>query len=177
MMDYEAGLEKAIDQYKKSEYYRWGAAFAILDLWREFPDRHSEIMAVLVNELHVTDDQVYNLLHAAELASELSRNRDDMILSPSHFSRLHRAAQKYDLPQETVIEYLELATSEGLSAQAMVEEVMRNHDPDEQYLFHRAVRVLIRACRRLLELAESNGIDKRVQDAAKMLVEMLGDAG
>jgi len=36
---------------------------------------------------------------------------------------------------------------------------------------------LIRACRRLLELAESNGIDKRVQDAAKMLVEMLGDAG
>ena len=175
-MDYEVGLEKAIDQYKKSEYYRWSAAFAILDLWREFPQRHGNTMAVLVAELHITDDQIYSLLHAAELAqlSDSTRKWAD-VLSPSHFSRLHRAAEKYVLPEETVIEYLELATTEGLSAQALIEEVMRNHDPDEQYLFHRAVRVLIRACRRLLELAESNGIDKRVQDAAKMLVEMLGD--
>ncbi len=176
VVDYEIKLTEIINEYRASEQHRWGAAFAIWELWQAFPDRHGEIMAVLVNELHVTDDAIYNLLHAATLAftSDTTRKIAEQ-LSPSHCSRLARAAEKYTLPEEIVIEYLEMAVTDSLSVQTLIEEVQRNHDPDSSFLFHRAVRVLIRACRRLLELAESNGVDKRVQDAARMLVEILND--
>ncbi len=174
MLDYETGLTNIISEYQASDGHRWKSAFAMTELWQTYPDRHGEIMSVLVAELKVTDDQIYHLLHAATLAgaTESNRNLVDR-LSPSHYSRLARAAEKYDLPAETVTEYLELASENSWSAQTMIEQVSNNHDPDERIIWNRAVRAVVKACRRLLELAESNGVKAAVREAAKILVKEL----
>ncbi len=175
-MDYELKLSEIIQEYRAGEKRRWNAALAINELWQAYPTRHGEIMAVLVNELHVTDDAVYNLLHAAELVgqSDATRSLVDK-LSPSHFSRLHRAAEKYKLDAGAVEEYLTLAAENGMSAQAMIEEVAQAYDPDERYLFHRALRGAARACRRLLQVADYNGLEARAKEAARLLLDILED--
>ncbi len=159
-MSLDSELADGIREYLTSEKHRWGAAFRFEKSWRENPDRRAEIMVKLTTELRVTDDQIYILLNAAKLA-----NTSDSIrilaerLSPSHFSRMARAAERYGLGIQIIEEYLELAVKEKLSAQALIEEVTIAHDPDKKLLFHRALRGMIKACQRLLELDEYNRQD------------------
>ena len=175
-IDYEEGLLRAITDYKEGERSRWKAAFDIEELWLAYTERHGEIMAVLVAELGVTDDQVYNLLHAAELAglTDSTRRLTDA-LTVSHFSRLCRASEKYKLPQEAVVEYLETAAEHNISAQAMIDQVAQAFDPDPQYVFHKALRGAARACRKLLQVADYNGLEKRAREAARLLLDILED--
>lgn len=176
MIDYEVKLFEIIQEYKAGEKCRWNAAFAVRELWQAFPTRHGEIMAVLVNELHITDDAVYNLLHAAELAgqSDAARKLAER-LSPSHFSRLHRAAERYKLDSGAVEEYLTLAAENGMSAQAMIEEVAQAYDPDPLFIWHRILHSAVKACRRLLEAAEYNGLGGKAREAARLLLDVLED--
>jgi len=176
MIDYEVKLSEIIQEYKAGEKHRWAAAFAINELWQAYPDRHGEIMAVLVVELNITDDAVYNLLHASELAgaSDSTRKLAER-LSPSHFSRLHRAAEKYKLDSGAVEEYLTLAAENNMSAQALIEEVAQAYDPDPLFLWHRVLRSAVRACRRLLEAAEYNGLGGKAREAARLLLDILED--
>jgi hypothetical protein len=176
MIDYEEGICKAIADYKEGERSRWRAAFDIWDLWLAFPNRHGEMMAVLTTELNVTDDMIYNFLRAAGRAGLSDTNRKlTSKLSISHFYRLDMIAEKYNLPNTTVVDYLEIAATHNISAQKMIEHIMEAHDPDPEFMWHRSVRGAKRACRKLLELAEFNGLEQRAREAARLLLDILED--
>jgi len=108
----------------KAEYDKWVLAEAVYDAYQELPNYEKGLTSGLCERLNYTTTQVYNLKHAQEI---LNRTRFLNTLSVSHYARLYRLQKEFELSDENVLEYLELAHEENWSVSKLAQEVNNNH--------------------------------------------------
>jgi hypothetical protein len=150
----------------KTEYHKWDLAEAVHTAYLEFPAYERGLTSGLCEKLNYTTTQIYNLKQAQELKS-ITRFIDS--LTVSHYARLYRLKEEFDLELAEVEDYLLLAEEENWSVSKMAQEVNNNHGDHN----HREEKIFQRLIKTLKQYLETEHIRKFSKETRAVIHDLL----
>ena len=108
----------------KGDEFLWKVCEMIHDAYAEFPAYKNGLTLSLKERLNREKAHIYNYRNAWELREDISQF---IPLSFSHYARLYRLREEFDLSKENITDYLELAKEENWSVSKLAQEVNNNH--------------------------------------------------
>ena len=154
-----------------AEKDKWALAEAVSIAFAEFPAYHRGLTSGLCARLRKSDDLIYGLRDAFDLRNSLKIIETS--LSVSHFSALAKLRARYDLTDETCINWVEFATDNCLSVREMSMEIGNQYTADLRKSFMWRVLRVEKDVERLWSDMETVGLPNEIRAATKTALTVL----
>lgn len=166
MSDLEQIVEKIGQLGDSVEISRWELCRAVEEAYSEFPAYQRGLTDGIAHRLKKSADSVYSMRDSWRLREEMERFRgvsEDLGLSSSHWGALYQLRERYDLDNQSVFDWLELASAESLSVRELSMEVSAHCREDERKGIKRILAKIGRLTQRLHEDSESLGLPEALR--------------
>ena len=120
---------------------KWTVCHQIADAFAELPAYSRGLTAGLCHRLKKSSDMIYSMRDAAMLKDRIA---SEVELSPSHFAALSHLQDRFNLTDDDVRDWLELAAENGMSVRDMSTEISIKHTEDARKAFLRKIQKIER---------------------------------
>jgi hypothetical protein len=167
MQDREELIDLFVEADNKGKLGMWESCYYAYRLFSEHEPYSRETVSVLREACQLDYDAIYNRKYAWDEFDTLYLYDDPrpvpfdsrrLMLTASHFYRLHRLRSSINISDDIAREYIELAISEGWSSSKLVEEIHSNHLEDTVKHFERRIEKFWRTGWRIWEDSASNNM-------------------
>jgi len=155
-----------------AEKDKWAVAEQVAIAYAEFGLYERGLTEGLVTRTKKSADTIRNYCRAEELRVRL---RVDHPLSVSHFITLAYAVSKYNLSDDAVRDWIDVAVETPLSVDKLSAEIATASVLDARAHFMRKVSRFVKLATTLYQDAAGVGIPVEAYQALKTLVSMVGD--
>ena len=155
----------------KAEASKWELAEAVSEAFAEFKPYERGLTSGLCARLRKSDDLIYGLRDAYDLRNSLKIIKTS--LSVSHFAALSKLRARYDLTDETCINWVEFATDNCLSVREMSMEIGNQYSENARKQFFKRVDKLDKLVQRLWTDAESVDMPAPLRVVTKSALSVL----